>query len=86
MPIIQSSATLRNSYNKISTICHEHDEPVFITKNGQGDLAVMSIEAYDQLKSRLELYAQLLQGLDDIRAGDTRTAEEVLAELKAKVS
>ena len=44
MPEIKSSADLRNNYNEISTFCHNYAEPVFITKNGKGDLAVMSIE------------------------------------------
>ena len=61
MPHIRSSADLRNSYNEISSFCHEYAEPVFITKNGKGDLAVMSIEAYEQLMGKLELYG-LLQG------------------------
>lgn len=56
MPTIRSSADLRNNYNEISTHCHEYAEPVFITKNGKGDLAVMSIEAYDKLIGRFELY------------------------------
>ena len=43
MPAIKSSADLRNNYNEISTFCHNYPEPVFITKNGKGDLAVMSI-------------------------------------------
>ena len=47
MPKIRSSADLRNSYNEISTFCHKYAEPVFMTKNGKGDLAVMSIEAYE---------------------------------------
>ena len=45
MPAIRSSADLRNSYNEISTFCHRYGEPVFITKNGKGDLAVKRIEA-----------------------------------------
>lgn len=49
MPTIKSSADLRNNYNEISTFCHSYSEPVFITKNGKGDLAVMSIEAYEEL-------------------------------------
>ncbi len=49
MPAIKSSADLRNNYNEISTFCHNYPEPVFITKNGKGDLAVMSIEAYEEL-------------------------------------
>lgn len=55
MPKIRSSAELRNSYNEISTFCHDYSEPVFITKNGKGDFAVMSIEAYEQLVGRFEL-------------------------------
>ena len=54
MPTIKSSADLRNNYNEISTYCHNYPEPVFITKNGKGDLAVMSIEAYEELTSRFE--------------------------------
>ena len=49
MPKIHSSADLRNNYNDISKFCHEYNEPVFITKNGKGDLAVMSIDAYEEL-------------------------------------
>ena len=82
MPIIRPSADLRNSYNEISDFCHEYDEPVFITKNGRGDLAVMSIEAYEQLKSRLELYSLLGEGLEDVRQGRVRPLEEVFAELR----
>ena len=65
MPTIKSSADLRNNYNEISTYCHNYPEPVFITKNGKGDLAVMSIEAYEELTSRFELYSQIKEGMDD---------------------
>ena len=63
MPTIKSSADLRNNYNEISTFCHNYPEPVFITKNGKGDLAVMSIEAYEELTSRFELYSQIKEGM-----------------------
>ena len=53
MPAIKSSADLRNNYNEISKFCHTYPEPVFITKNGKGDLAVMSIEEYEELTSRV---------------------------------
>ena len=59
MPLIRSSADLRNSYNEISSLCHDYDEPVFITKNGKGDLAVMSIDTYEALMGRFELYTKL---------------------------
>ena len=52
MPKIRSSADLRNNYNDISTFCHTYAEPVFITKNGKGDLAVMSIETYEEMVGR----------------------------------
>ena len=72
MPTIKSSADLRNNYNEISTFCHNYPEPVFITKNGKGDLAVMSIEAYEELTSRFELYSKIKEGMDDIASGNTR--------------
>ena len=45
MPSIRPSSDLRNNYNEISEFCHRYNEPVYITKNGAGDLAVMSIYA-----------------------------------------
>ena len=42
MPVIRKSADLRNKYGEISDFCHNNREPIFITKNGHGDLAVMS--------------------------------------------
>ncbi|MDR1894507.1 MAG: type II toxin-antitoxin system Phd/YefM family antitoxin, partial [Spirochaetales bacterium] len=56
MPAIRASADLRNNYDEISTFCHKNREPVFITENGQGDLAVMSIETYEEFMGKLELY------------------------------
>ncbi|MCC8131389.1 MAG: type II toxin-antitoxin system Phd/YefM family antitoxin [Oscillospiraceae bacterium] len=84
MPKIRSSTDLRNHYNEISTLCHETMEPVFITKNGRGDMVTMSIESYEQLTSRFELYGLLQEGLDDVKAGKTRPAEEVMDELVRK--
>ena len=84
MPHIRSSADLRNNYNEISTFCHDHAEPVFITKNGRGDLAVMSIETYEQLTSCFELYALLKKGLDDVAEGRTRPFSEAMAELRSR--
>lgn len=49
MATIRPSSDLRNRYNEISNFCHRNNEPVFITKNGVGDLVVLSNEAYEQL-------------------------------------
>ena len=86
MPKIRSSADLRNNYNDISTFCHTYAEPVFITKNGKGDLAVMSIETYEELAGRLELSSKLQEGLDDVAAGRTIPLDEAMAELKNRRS
>ncbi|MDL2248969.1 type II toxin-antitoxin system Phd/YefM family antitoxin [Tyzzerella sp. OttesenSCG-928-J15] len=53
MPTIKPSSELRNNYNEISDICHKSMEPVFITRNGKGDLAVMSIEFYEKITNHL---------------------------------
>ena len=84
MPNIRSSADLRNNYNEISSFCHEYDEPVFITKNGKGDLAVMSIETYEDMKGRFELYSRIYEGMQDIENGRTRPVSEAFADLQKK--
>ena len=84
MPTIKSSADLRNGYNEISTFCHTYNEPVFITKNGKGDLAVMSIETYEALVGKFELYGLIKEGLDDIENGKTRPFSEAMADIRAR--
>ena len=84
MPTIRSSADLRNGYNDISNFCHTYNEPVFITKNGKGDLAVMSIETYEKLTGRFELYSLLQEGLDDVAGGNTRPFSEAMADIRRK--
>lgn len=81
MPIITSSADLRNKYNEISKQCHNSDEPVFITKNGRGDLAVMSIEAYDRMVARVRFYEQILDGIKDVQEGRVQDFEEAMDEI-----
>jgi len=69
MPAIRNSADLLNNYGEISTFCHEYREPVFLTKNGEGDLAVMSIETYEEITGKRELYRLLEDGINDIKNG-----------------
>lgn len=86
MPSIKSSTDLRNNYNEISTFCHQNREPVFITKNGQGDLAVMSIEAYEVLSGKLELYKLLDEGEEAIRSGRKRPLADVMAKIRSELA
>jgi prevent-host-death family protein len=59
MPIIKSISSLRNRTREIAAICHEQDEPVYLTTNGEGDLVVMSIDHYERLKAQVELFQKL---------------------------
>lgn len=59
MPIIKSISSLRNRTREIATICHNQNEPVYLTTNGEGDLVVMSIDHYERLKAKVDLFEQL---------------------------
>jgi len=85
MPTIRPSSDLRNNYNEISTMCHEFNEPVYITKNGKGDLAVMSIETYEKIIGKLELFRFLDEGMEDIKNGNYRVAEEVFSDIENRL-
>ena len=60
---IKPSTSLRNEYNDISSYCKEQDQPVYITKNGEGDLVVMSIDYYTRREEQLDLREKLLEAL-----------------------
>ena len=72
MPVIRPSSDLRNNYNEISTICHQTNRPVYITKNGAGDLAVMSIELYELLTDKHILYKELEKGISSLEKEENR--------------
>ena len=57
--IIKPSTALRNEYGTISDMAHKEDAPIYITKNGEGDLVVMSIEAFERREEILRLRAKL---------------------------
>ena len=69
MPNIRPISDLRNNFSRISEAVHEADEPVFLTKNGVGDMVVMSIEHYERQMARIELYQKLDEARSEIRAG-----------------
>jgi len=61
MPVIKPISDLRNHFNDISELCHEGAEPIFITKNGVGDLVVMSMALYERERAKLTIYQKLFE-------------------------
>ena len=82
MPEIRPSSDLRNKYNEISQFCHKYKEPVYITKNGQGDLAVMSIETYERLVGKYELYKLLDEGIEAKKTQKVRPFDQALNDIQ----
>lgn len=58
--IIMPSTSLRNQYNEISNKCKQVTEPIFVTKNGEGDMVIMSLELYERERELLKLKERLL--------------------------
>lgn len=80
--LIKPSASIRQNYTEISNLCKQTGEPVFLTKNGVGDLVVMDIATYDQREKQLELREQLIEIEEQRRAGiadiPAKTVSQVL--------
>jgi PHD/YefM family antitoxin component YafN of YafNO toxin-antitoxin module len=79
--IIKASATLRNDYTTISNLAKETKEPIYITKNGEGDLGLMSIDVFEKREQILELRSRVLQaeqkrlsGAKTMRVSEARKA------------
>ena len=63
--IIRPSAAIRQNYNEISELCKKTSEPVFLTKNGEGDLVVMDLETFNRREKLLKLREELLAVEED---------------------
>ena len=87
MKRIRPVSDLRNNFAEISRIVHETDEPVFLTKNGYGDMVVMSIETYEARQFESEIFQKLKEAQIEARSTDIRYShEEIISGLKLKVT
>ena len=85
--IIKASATLRNEYASISDIAKKTKEPIYITKNGEGDLVVMNIEAFERREQILELRAKVLQAEQErIEGAKTISVSEARSILRERIN
>lgn len=69
MPSIRPISDLRNNANEISDFCRQTHEPVYITRNGTGDMVVVSIEEYERQQALIDLYGKLAVAEQEIASG-----------------
>lgn len=69
---------------KISELCHQSSEPIFITKNGYGDMVIMSMKTYEEKLLTLDIYSKIAEAEEEIREGKTLDAKKALKELRTK--
>ena len=83
MPQIIPIKDLKNT-SEISDMCHKAEEPIYITKNGYGDMVIMSVENYDQTVRQLSMYRDLEISEQQINEGKTEDARSLLNSIREK--
>lgn len=83
MPRIVPIRDLKNT-TAISTLCHENNEPIFITKNGYGDMVIMSMETFERNAFFNNMYSKLDTAELDLKEGRVSDADEVISNLRSK--
>jgi len=85
VPTIRPITELKNT-TSISNLCHEVKAPVFITKNGYGELVIMSIDTYERNMALLEIYGKLDEAEEQLQLGlPTKSHKEVISSLRGRV-
>ena len=86
MPIIKPISDLRNKANKISELAHKSDEPIFITRNGVGDMVVMSMAQYSKIQLKLDLFSKLAVAQAQRAKGDKgRSLSAVMKDIRRRI-
>ena len=83
MPQIIPIKDLKNT-SEISDMCHKADGPIYITKNGYGDMVIMSMEIYENSMRQLSMYRDIEISEKQLETGQTKDARTALAEMRAK--
>jgi prevent-host-death family protein len=87
MPIIKPISDLRNKSNEISKLAKESNEPIYITKNGEGDLVVMSMNHYSKMQLKLDLLSKLSVAQKQKSAGDTgNNLKQVMSKIRIMIN
>ena len=84
MPRIIPIRDLRDT-TKISEMCNTSNEPIFVTKNGYGDMVIMSISVYEQELARADMYAKIMEGKAQADNGDLVEGKTALTDIKRKL-
>ena len=85
MPMIVPVRDLKDT-NRISELCNSENRPIFITKNGYGDMVIMSMACYEQSMGRNAVYAKLEEARADVAAGRMKPFRKVVLEQRAKLN
>ncbi len=83
MPTIIPIKDLKDTAN-VSELCHKENEPVYITKNGYGDMVIMSMEVFESLRKKWAVYSDIELSEEQIRQGKTKNAREALNSMREK--
>lgn len=83
MPQIIPIKDLKNT-SEISDMCHKTDEPIFITKNGYGDMVIMSMEIFENTMSKVSMYQNIEVSETQINSGKVKDAKTALKETRTK--
>ena len=87
MPIIKPISDLRNKSNEISKLANDSNEPIFITKNGEGDLVVMSMNYYSKMQLKLDLLSKLSVAQRQKSSGDKgNSLKQVMTKIRTIIN
>ena len=86
MNAIRPVSDLRNNFADISKTVHETQKPVFLTKNGYGDMVVMSMEAYENMQFESEIYFKLQEAEKQAALTDMRFSSKDVLKILQKIS